>query len=258
MSHALENSVGMRFIAVPGTGIALGSCPVRVRDWRASGRRYYAPTTFVDEGPDHPAVNISWDDACLFCDWLSKAEGRRYRLPSDHEWSCAVGIGHLEDPDLTPEEKGHNLPGLFPWGAQWPPLPRSGNYLGEEWRGRAAARRQLSRETLHYRPGTTDADLERTIRDDTFVVLDGYRDDYLFTAPVGSFAPNALGFFDLSGNVNEWCSDLFSPTGPARRRVLRGGSFGKLQPRQLLASMRYSHHANRRYPSHGFRVALEM
>jgi len=163
-----------------------------------------------------------------------------------------------EDPGLPPEDKDCKIPGLFPWGTQWPPPPGSGNYLGEEWRGRAASRRQLSAETLHYRPNTTAADLERTIVDETFVLLDGYRDNYLFTSPVGSFAASPLGFFDLSGNVNEWCSDLYSSADPARRPVLRGGSFGKLHPRQLLASMRYCQHADRRYPSHGFRVAIQM
>ena len=50
----------------------------------------------------------------------------RYRLPTDHEWSCAVGLGESEDPEKTPAEKGKQLIDVFPWGSAWPPPARVG------------------------------------------------------------------------------------------------------------------------------------
>ena len=46
-------------------------------------------------------------------------------------------------------------------------------------------------------------------------------DGWVGTAPVDTFAPNAYGLYNMTGNVWEWCAD---PFGPGGTRVLRGGS----------------------------------
>ena len=46
-----------------------------------------------ERGYDQPAVNVSWNDAVAFCGWLSKKEGRRYRLPTEAEWEYACRGG---------------------------------------------------------------------------------------------------------------------------------------------------------------------
>jgi formylglycine-generating enzyme required for sulfatase activity len=46
-----------------------------------------------DQGDDHPVVCVSWNDATAFCDWLSRKEGKHYRLPTEAEWEHAARAG---------------------------------------------------------------------------------------------------------------------------------------------------------------------
>ena len=48
---------------------------------------------FKDQTDNHPVVNVTWNDAVAFCDWLSNKEGQKYRLPTEAEWEYAARAG---------------------------------------------------------------------------------------------------------------------------------------------------------------------
>jgi formylglycine-generating enzyme required for sulfatase activity len=77
--------------------------------WEVDENASWEQPGFAQTG-DHPVVGVSWNEAREFCAWLSKEEGRTYRLPTDEEWSAAVGSGK------------------YPWGGVWPPPKGAGNY----------------------------------------------------------------------------------------------------------------------------------
>jgi formylglycine-generating enzyme required for sulfatase activity len=167
----------------------------------------------VSQGDASPVVNVSWNDACRFCEWLSQKEGKRYRLPTEAEWeyACRAGTITIYYNGNNPEE-----------------LAQIGNVADAT--------------TRSIFPPAKFPDWAMAI---------GASDGYAFTAPVGSYAPNNFGLFDMTGNVTEWCQDWFDlsyygsspgvdPTGPAegKSRVIRGGGW-TANPMQCRSAARW-------------------
>jgi formylglycine-generating enzyme required for sulfatase activity len=57
------------------------------------GSRYDWQHPGFEQTDNHPVVNVSWNDAVAFVRWLSKKEGRAYRLPTEAEWEYACRAG---------------------------------------------------------------------------------------------------------------------------------------------------------------------
>ena len=120
------NNLGMKFVAVPivggptnGKRVLFSVWDVRVKDYRVFAeetKREWVKPRFA-QNEEHPAVMVSWDDAKSFCAWLTKRDrdagklgvNEEYRLPSDHEWSCAVGIGERENATASPKDKNGKI-----------------------------------------------------------------------------------------------------------------------------------------------------
>ncbi|MBI1915397.1 MAG: SUMF1/EgtB/PvdO family nonheme iron enzyme [Planctomycetes bacterium] len=189
----------------------------------------YAPTE------DCPVNMVSWYDAAAYCNWLSKSEG----IP-EAQW-CYV-----------PNEKGKYAEGMkvkanvlslsgyrLPTEAEWEYACRAGSVtawsMGEG-------------EDLLGKYGWYDANSGRRLR------------------PVGLLRPNDLGFFDLHGNVWEWCQNRYEAfmdkKDPQKEdvvdskssRSLRGGAFD-FYALDVRAAIRSSNVPANRDDSSGFRPA---
>ncbi len=194
------------------------------------GKKYNWRNVGWEQTEDHPVVNVSWKDAEAFCCWLSKKEGKKYRLPTEAEWeySCRAGTTTR----FYSGDSDESLKGVA-------------NIAD------ASHRQKYARQTYSNAAGVE------------------WNDGYPFTAPVGKFRPNAFGLYDMHGNVEQWCADTYCdryPTGkvidPARgidgygeRRVFRGGCFYDT-PNAVRSASRGTAHWDDYGCWLGFRVAM--
>ena len=259
--EGFTNSLGMKFVPVPvykGNGssevirtVLMCVWQTRVKDYQAfcdaTGRAWQKPS--FPQTPDHPATAVSWADAHAFCAWLSQKEGKQYRMPTDHEFSCAIGIGDKEDPTEKPSSAKRHFPNIFPWGTQWPPPPGAGNYYGTEVKSPSSPEEQA----LMLKFGLIG---EKSHMEEKLKQIGNYHDGFVFTSPVGSFPPNKFGLYDMGGNAWQWCEDQYSGSAPGREPlyVLRGGCFCATEP--LLMQSSYRSHHNTGHWSFGFRVVV--
>lgn len=236
------NSLGMKFVPVPGTDVLFCIHETRNQDYAAfatdvpdmDDKWRFSVTSDPSAGTrdDFPVVMVSWEDAQKFCAWLSKKEGRVFRLPTDQEWSFAVGLGDEgRTPSSTPVELKDKLNNVYPWGGPFPPTaPDSGNYADASFRALNPKGKWI----------------------------EGYDDGYAALAPVMRFKPNPYGLYDMGGNVEELCQDVYDRTGNIR--VARGGFYSSASTGELLlrSSNRDSRPQNTRFNATGFRVVMEV
>jgi sulfatase modifying factor 1 len=218
------NDIGLRdnLVEVGGNGVVhrVGDPSTPYCDTTASSRysriTWDGATFDVRDGyDDHPVVCVSWYGAAAFANWRSIDEGYAtcydtwtwdcdffadgYRLPTEAEWEFAA--------------RGGSFGMRYPWADTREIQHTRANYCSDaQWPYDTSP-------TRGYHP---------TFR----------TGGYPYTSPVGYFAPNAFGLYDMAGNVWEWCHDWYSheqygesawfdPVGPPTGtcHVLRGGSW---------------------------------
>lgn len=195
-------------------------------------------------GDTLPVVNISWDDAARYCNWLSDKQGLAkayiekggkmvavkpmtigYRLPTEAEWAWVARMS------------GQQSEQRYPWQGGFPPVRKSGNYA--------------------------DASIADTLAD----VVPDYDDGFRGSAPVASFPAWPKGFHDLGGNVAEWVHDFYAvypgeakrmvtdPLGPVsgEHHTVRGSSWRHGNITELRLSFR--DYSNKPRYDLGFRIA---
>lgn len=236
------NSLGMVFVPITGTKVLFSIWDTRVQDFEAyaaavpglddSWREVRFQGLRVSGGLEHPVTMVGWATARSFCRWLTETEqragrlalGQSYRLPTDAEWSKAVGLsGEREG---LPADKDSKIK-MYPWGKNWPPSGGAGNFAD-----------RTAHVAFKSLPALTD-----------------YDDGFATTSPVGSFSSNQFGLFDMAGNVWQWCEDAYDRSG--KSHVVRGGSWRTGDARSLLSSHRLPT-PDGRDSNLGFRCLLEL
>ena len=245
--HEVDDHAALLHGRVPGDegpvrGVRPGPAYQTEAETDGQGGRGYDAATRTLEGPDpkyswkntgfpqsddDPVVNVSWNDAVKFCEWLSKKEGRVYELPTEAEWEYACRAGTTT---------------RFWCGDDDASLKGAENVRDASLKGKL--------------------DPER-FTDWTFPAWD---DGFPFTSPVGKFTANPWGLYDMEGNVGQWCADRYGkyadgsatdPTGSAvgDLRVLRGGSW-RSQPGLCRSAARHAFDPSDCGADVGFRVVL--
>ena len=209
---------------------AIGDHEITFDDWDRCVAEGGCTKQPADEGwgrGQRPVIGVSFDDINeQYLPWLSRITKHAYRLPTEAEWEMAARGGSLSGQD-TAYSFGNDEALLCDYGNS---SDLSAKTVDKNWTGTPC------------------------------------NDGFATTAPVGSLKPNALGLFDMHGNVWEWVSDCLrtgyskDPTKNAEDcnfRVLRGGSWAS-QAQALQTSERGWEKPDKQKNSIGFRVARSL
>jgi formylglycine-generating enzyme required for sulfatase activity len=189
-----------------------------------------------------PVINVSWWDAIAYCNWLSEKEGLpvAYRLKGEANEGQLLDSNGFVTTDIT-KVLGYRLL----TEAEWEYAARGGKH-----------------HSSYKYSGSDDVD------EVAWYYFNSYNNELRrkTTWPVGFKLPNALGIYDMSGNVWEWCSDWYEANYYEKSatinpynfkvgfdKVIRQGSLYN-KPLDLRIASRNSNNPDEKKKSIGFRV----
>ncbi len=163
---------------------------------------------------NHPVQQVNWFDCVKWCNARSQKEGRAPAYYSDASLTHVYKTGQVLDPYIDTAANGYRLP----TGVQWEKAARGGQSGNRFPWGNT-----INHSNANYYAGNAQ------IYDTSGYTVMTFHPSYStgsfpYTSPVGSFAPNGYGLYDMTGNVWEWVFEWY-PGYVGSRRMLLGGSW---------------------------------
>ena len=231
---------------VIGYAFGMGVYEVTVGEFRefvdATSRQITGCTVY--DGAWHERADLGWSDV-------------GYPQTATHPVACVSWRDALDYTSWLSHKTGQHY--RLPSASEWEYAARAGSEAPRPW--------SASTETACNSANV--ADLAAAQRYPGWKVHP-CNDGYVYSAPVGSFAPNDFGLYDMLGNVFEWVADCWradyrgaptdgSPwlTGDCTQHDLRGGSWFT-SPQYVSVSARNRFEAGYRSNSVGFRLVREI
>ena len=176
---------------------------------------------------NRPVIYVDWYDAIEYCNWRSQQEGLQevYDINKSHKDPNNQNSADDKKWLVTCDWRANGY--RLPTEAEWEYAAGGGKRQPDKWAG------TNSSNDLDQYANICDGNCDYNWADKKL------NDGYKHTSPVSTYQPNALGLYDMSGNVWEWCWDWkkdypttgqTDPHGPngGKYRVVRGGSWSTM------------------------------
>ena len=188
----------------------------------ATSHGYGFANVGVGKAANHPVQTVDWYDVVKWSNARSQQAGKTPVYYTDVELTRVYTNGEVDNIYVNWAAKGYRLP----TEAEWEKAARGG--LSEQrfpWGN-------IITESLANYNGSASQSYD--LGPSGYNAIGGIGGTSPATSPIGSFARNTYGLYDMAGNVSEWCWDWYGtpyaggsdpPGGTTVSRVFRGGAW---------------------------------